>query len=108
MLDSMLLELPRTGDSTDRFKWIMQRVGSVAGEINRRKVTLAVLTIELNKHGYEYEPRRCEHCGHWMMAMPVVFSGQFQGMKDRCVICETGNPMKDVPVKSLDLGRISG
>ena len=84
---------------------MLHRIGGVLGEINRRKLSLAILTIELNKQGYEYEPRLCGHCGHWMIGQPVVVAGMFQGMSDRCFVCGTGNPMKDIPVSSLDLGK---
>jgi len=105
--EAIQIELPRTGESKARLKWLSDRVGNVTGEINRRKLTLAMLTLELNKAGYAYEPRQCEHCGHWMVGQPVVIGGQFQGMSDRCFVCETGNPMKDVPLSSLNLSGIS-
>ena len=101
----MLIELPRTGDSGDRLKWIGNRVGNVTGEINRRKLSLAVLTVELNKSGYEYEPRQCDHCGHWMIGQPVIIERQFQGMIDRCFVCDAGSPMKDIPRESLNLSK---
>ena len=40
-----------------------------------------------------------------MIGQLIVVGGLFQGMSDRCFVCEAGNPIKDIPVESLNLGK---
>lgn len=101
----MLIALPQTDDTIGRFRWLLGRVGSINGELNRRKFVLAATTIVLIRSGYEYEPRRCNHCEHWMTPYPMVEGGRYQGMRDVCNICDLGLPLKDFPPSVLDLGR---